>query len=60
MFDCEKEDKAMIYIYDTDEDEIRVGTSDDIADAKTVGDARASRVFFRIHNYDVCEIIVVR
>lgn len=60
MFDCEKEEKALIYVYDTYEDEIRKGTSDDIVDAKTAGNTRASKVFFRIDSYDVCEIIVIK
>ena len=60
MFDCEKEDKALIYVYDSYENEIRMGTSDDIVDAKTAGSTRASKIFFRIDNYDVCEIVVIK
>ena len=60
MFDAQKEYEAVIYVYDAVQNEVRVGSIDDIVDAKTVGYGEASKVFFRIYNFDVQEIIVFK
>ena len=60
MFNAVQEYEAEIYVYDTQLDEVRLGSINDILDEKTVGTEKASKMFFRIDDYNLQEIIVFR